>query len=303
VSTILIVVVCRQINPDQIAQKISGQSLQWLLVALLVTGVQTFALALRWDVVLKGLGAPIAWRTVLSATYIGTFFNCWLAGTVGGDAARAILLSFGEHRRASIIHSVVFDRAAALAGLAVVVIPLVVLNLGPMAHSAPLLISLAVVTVPFVGLSLVEPLARWVPGRSGAIVGRLVDLARAGRGLVNSGRSSGQLLTVSALGQIILALIPYCLARAQHLDVSLIDFLLVMPPVVLLVALPISAGGWGVRESAMIAGLAPCGVAHDAAFLISVEMALLAALVSLPAGAMWLYRYVLRPLPRTAHAG
>ena len=294
VSLILVTFVLRKVEGDQLAVRVSGQSIAWLAAAGGLTLAQFLTLAVRWDQILRGLRLPVGWCAVLSATYVGAFFNCWLLGTVGGDAARAMLLPGGTGGRATVIHSVLFDRIAALGGLGLVVLPLVVFNSGPMAYSASVLVSLGIVTIPFIGLALIEPMNQSLSRYCPSTLAFIARLARASRMLRHSGRCSAA-LAASALSQIVLSLIPYCLARAQHLDISPIEFLLAMPPVVLLVALPVSAGGWGVRESAMIAGLAPYGVAPGAALLISVEMGVLAAVLSLPAGATWLYRYVLFP--------
>jgi hypothetical protein len=111
-------------------------------------------------------------------------------------------------------------------------------------------------------------------------------------------------LAIAAVGQIAIPAVAYSLARAQYLDVSFLDFLVLIPPVVLLAALPISIGGWGVRENAMIIAMASIGMAAGSALLISVEVAILANLISLPGGAIWMLRYLgqrappLAPVPR-----
>jgi len=52
---------------------------------------------------------------------------------------------------------------------------------------------------------------------------------------------------------------------------------------------PLSIGGWGVREGAMIALLAPLGVTHETALLFSVALGLAIMLASLP-GILWIWR-------------
>jgi glycosyltransferase 2 family protein len=94
----------------------------------------------------------------------------------------------------------------------------------------------------------------------------------------------------------------WCLSRAQHLDVSFVDFLMLMPPVVLLSGLPISVGGWGVRENAMIAALGTVGVGASAAMVLSVQLGALVALLSLPGGALWLWRHMASAQPATSAA-
>src|SRR4029077_21281375 len=86
----------------------------------------------------------------------------------------------------------------------------------------------------------------------------------------------GAALAIAAASQIAIPAVAYSLARAQHLDVSFVDFLVLIPPVVLLAALPISIGGWGVRENAMIIALAPIGVAAGSALLIAGQPAAVA---------------------------
>jgi hypothetical protein len=53
-------------------------------------------------------------------------------------------------------------------------------------------------------------------------------------------------------------------------------------------ALPISIGGWGLREASFVSLLGVLGVDREAALLLSVEFGLLSMLVSLPGGLIWL---------------
>jgi len=61
-----------------------------------------------------------------------------------------------------------------------------------------------------------------------------------------------------------------------------------MPPVILATVLPISIGGWGMRETAMVFMLSLVGVAPERAFLLSVLMGVVTVVMSLPGGVLWL---------------
>jgi len=65
-----------------------------------------------------------------------------------------------------------------------------------------------------------------------------------------------------------------------------------MQPVVLITSLPISIGGWGVRETAMIAVFGLVGVPSSAALVLSVQLGLLTMVVSTPG---LLLRFMLKP--------
>jgi hypothetical protein len=71
-------------------------------------------------------------------------------------------------------------------------------------------------------------------------------------------------------------------------QITLLDCVVLMQPVALITALPISIGGWGVRETAIIAMLGLVGVPTSAALLLSIQLGLLSIAISLPGGILWL---------------
>ena len=295
VSAALVALVSRKVDLGSLGGRLAGQSALWLLAAAATIALQIALMTLRWERILDALGAAVPLRRVALVTYIGSFFNSWLLGTTGGDVVRAVLMPAPALGRVGIVHSVLFDRLATLTGLGLVLVPIVILDVGPFAHSLPLLVSLAVVPLPPIGMVVLAWSGGWFADRGGMLFARLRELIASWRTLCRSpGRLAGA-LALAAAGQVAISATAWCLASAQHLDVSFVDFVVLMPPVMLIVALPISAGGWGLREGAMIAALAPAGVTAGSALLVSVEMGLLTALVSLPGGAIWLLRYLGRP--------
>ena len=74
------------------------------------------------------------------------------------------------------------------------------------------------------------------------------------------------------------------------LNISLFGMLLVVPITNLLIALPISIAGWGVREGVMITGLGFLNVSVEAAFALSILYGLLMLVVSLPGFVDWIWR-------------
>ena len=72
------------------------------------------------------------------------------------------------------------------------------------------------------------------------------------------------------------------------MNLSFLDCLVLIPPVVLVSTIPISIAGWGVREAAMITLLALVGVAEADAFVLSVLFGLLTFGLGLPGGIVWI---------------
>ena len=297
VSLALVGWVWRRIDTAEFARQFTAQSPAWLVAAAFATLVQIGIGAARWRQILLGLGIQVPSGTVLSVTYIASFFNSWLLGTMGGDVARAVLAPSGERGRAAVVHSVLLDRIMTFAGLGLVILPLAAFGNGPLARSVPLLVSLIVAFLPLGVIPAIGPVAKLIGGRRIPFAGLAFGLAESWHRFRRARGHFAIALTISAISALALSVTAWCLSRAQHLDVGFVDFLMLMPPVVLLSGLPISVGGWGVRENAMIAALAAFGVGASAATVLSVQLGGLAALLSLPGGALWLWRHMASPRP------
>jgi glycosyltransferase 2 family protein len=294
VSAALIAFVCRRIDTAGLARQFSAQAPVWLVAAAFVTLAQIAIAALRWRQVLLGLGLVVPAGEVIALSYIASFFNSWLLGTMGGDVARAVLAPAGERGRATVVHSVLLDRVVTFAGLGFVILPFAARGAGPLAHSLPVTAALATAFLPIALMPAIAPAAALF-GRRLPAADLVFGLAAGWRRLCESWRHFLAGLGFAVASGVALCLTGWCLAQAQALGVSFPDMLMLMPPVMLLSGLPISVGGWGVRENAMIAALSMVGVGAGAATLLSVQLGALAALLSLPAGALWLWRYSLAP--------
>ena len=62
-----------------------------------------------------------------------------------------------------------------------------------------------------------------------------------------------------------------------------------MPPIMLITTIPLTIGGWGVRENAMIIGFGLIGISSDAALALSVLLGLVGLFTTLPGGLVWLF--------------
>jgi uncharacterized membrane protein YbhN (UPF0104 family) len=296
VSAGLIALVCRHVDGHALDDCLSGQSAMWVAATALLGLVQIALLTLRWQQILKALGAESGLLSALAVTYMGCFFGAFLFGPTGGDVARAVLAPPRKLGRAGIVHSVLFERLASVVGLGLAAAPLVAIGSGSLARSLPLAVALAVVPLPLLAIIGAGWLARATARRAGAPFVALRDFDRSRQLLCRRWPRFAAAVAIATLGQVLVAAEAWCLAQSQHLGVSFVDFAMLMPPVMLLVALPVSAGGWGVREGAMVAALALVGVGVAPSLLLSVELGLVTTLVSLPGGAIWLYRCVARAL-------
>ena len=301
ISIGLTALVCRHIDGAALGESFAGQSPMWIIATALLGLLQIALLTLRWQQVLRGLGGETRFGSALSVTFMGCFFGAFLFGPTGGDVARAVLAPARALGRRGMVHSVLFERLASVVGLGLAAAPLLLFDLGPVSR-LPLIAALAIVVLAFLATWVVASLARRFAGRAGGLFFVLRDLDQSRRRLVRTWPRFTVAVAIATVGQLLVAVEAWCLAQSQHLGVPFVDFAILMPAVMLLIALPISAGGWGVREGAIVAALALVGVGTAPALLLSVELGLIGTAVSLPGGAIWLHRCFSQPNPKNSVA-
>lgn len=274
--------------PDMASRAMSGDP-AWLAVAAVFVLLQIGIAAVRWQVVVAAIGGRLAFKEAWRLVYVGQFFNLILPSTVGGDAVRGWMIWKSGMSAMSATSSVLLDRLAAVLGLVLTIVATQWM-LPPIEESALLAWIVAGVAAGAAGgLAVLMSLDRLPHSlRSMKVFAALARLSCDVRAVFLSVRHAAGSVGLGILGQINLSLALYFIAYAFSINISIIDCLVLWPLVVLVTLLPVSISGWGVREGAMVAALGLVGVANDSAVLLSVTIGLVATVVALPGGALWL---------------
>src|SRR5262249_29123511 len=106
--------------------------------------------------------------------------------------------------------------------------------------------------------------------RSWRLTRGLLDMAWSIHRIVRRPVTFLRILVLATLSQAIICLSIYILSQSLHIDLGLIDCFILMPPVIFLSLMPVSIGGWGVREGAMVFMLGLIGIAAEQALPLSV---------------------------------
>jgi len=262
----------------------------WLLLAgLAQLAIQPFISGLRWKLILRALGRKLPFGTAVRFVWIGAFFSQALPGAVGGDVVRIWLYwkSGAGHRFA--INSVAIDRIIMVLSLLMLVTAvqpgLTARNPSPMAAWLPMLMfAMAVCGTTLLMLSdrLVTRFDRWPAIRAIAYIA--ADL----RATLLNPVTCIAITAISVIAYLNMAVTVWLIALALGLPVTLMDCCILIPVVLLASIIPISVGGWGIREGAMVVLLAGIGVAAADALALSVLFGIAGILVSLPGALIWL---------------
>jgi uncharacterized membrane protein YbhN (UPF0104 family) len=245
--------------------------------------------AARWRIVLEESGNRLPFTSLLRLVLIGHFFSQTLPSSVGGDAMRTWCAYRWGLSPADALTTVLLDRLVSLLGL----LALIACGLPWLPERVPDPAARAVLWLAVVagigGVLVLAAVARFPRFSSGPRVMRWVSaLATLARRVFLAPRRLLPLLMVSVAGTALFPGIVYVLGRAVGAELTWFDSLLLVPPVLLVSALPVSVAGWGVREGAMVVALGFAGVAPAAGFAISVLFGLTIAAASLPGAGLWL---------------
>ena len=252
-----------------------------VLGGLLLVQMQVILSALRWQLTARALGLPITTADAVREYYLASLMNQALPGGVTGDAAR-VLRSRHAKGTATAAHSVMIERLAGqvvLLGVTVAGLTISVWRVDAALLSAAwtlirnaIWVSLALIVV----LYAIHQVAR---GR----VKRFIDDLRpaVNQAWFASGRWKKQLiLSVSIVGSYV-AMFALA-ASAVSAQLPPIAWVTVVPLTLLAMALPISIGGWGVREAAAAVLWPLLGMKAEAGIATSVLYGLISLAGSLP---------------------
>jgi uncharacterized protein (TIRG00374 family) len=289
VSLLAVGIVVSTVDLSSAWQRAATQNSWLLLAAAGMTTVQIAIGGLRWHVILRRLGVPAAIQESLRLFYIAAFFNACLWGAISGDVVRAWLSSRDRGNITTVILSVVLDRIAALAGVAILVLATAPLFIARVGFGTIALLPLGLAVAGLAGIGLVAQLNRLPAASHRLRPARLLHaLGNATGAVFLDAASAIPALGLAVLAQIAMAISAYAVSTSLEINLTLLDCVVLMQPVALITALPISVGGWGVREATIIGLFGLVGVPASAALVLSVQIGLLTVLVSLPGGVLWL---------------
>ncbi|MFQ5953587.1 MAG: lysylphosphatidylglycerol synthase transmembrane domain-containing protein [Kiloniellales bacterium] len=299
VTAVLLYLVLRAVDPQQVWARVEALSALFMVPLLAVLIAQTLVTTARWRLVMAGLDVALGFAKAWLLLMIGLFFNQSLPSTIGGDVVRIWRVHCEGHGLGKSANVVLVDRVMAVVGLLILVVPAIpVLNAmartpGQSAVVWALTGAVAVTVVAVVVLFAVPGLPglfdRWRLSRP---IGALTMDAR--RLIASRGRAL-IIIAIAVAVHALSALAVYVLALGFHIEVAFLDCLLLVPAVILVMALPVSIAGWGLREGAMVTGFALAGVSPADALVLSVGFGLATAAVGLPGGVLWLVTGQSRP--------
>lgn len=288
-TAVLLALVIRAFDVRGVAAELGRISIADALVLLGTAFAVVPLQALRWQMVLAANGTPLPFPQVLSILLIGHFFNQTLPSSVGGDAVRMWCAYRAGLSASDAVTTVILDRAASLLGMLVLTACGLPWLLGLIPDSRARLAVVILVASGIGGFATAAALVSFFPRLpKWRIVRPLLVLVALLRRVTASPRYFSAILALSVTVGVVFSAMVFQASRSLGAGLSLAECVLLVPPVLLVSAIPVSVAGWGLREGAMVVALGFVGVAPAPAFAISVLFGLAIVAASLPGAGLWL---------------
>jgi uncharacterized protein (TIRG00374 family) len=231
----------------------------WLMVLAGYLGAHSIGIA-KWRLMVNVAGAGLNVRQAVRCYFAGLFGSLFLPSLIGGDLVRAgLALGLGQSKAGVLLGSfldriVDFAALTLLAGLGSLLAPEA---LDARGRKIFLLFGAGafIVAIVITGAIRLMPVERF----SFRNRRRLVRVRHAGRSMASQPGAMLRALSLAIVAQLGFIELSVLLAKACGLDLPFRVWLFAWPLAKISAALPITQGGIGVREAALLALLAPFG--------------------------------------------
>jgi uncharacterized protein (TIRG00374 family) len=289
VSVLLLALLMRGIDLDEVWRVCREVDIVFLVAAVFSLALSPLMSAPRWHAILHKMGQRVPFGPLTRSLYVGAFFSQLLPSTMGGDIWRIWACTRLGVPPATATYSIMIERLAGLSiavGCFVVSFPWLIVRVTD--HSirwvlvVVLAASIGLVCTPMVLAAFASRLSE---------VRILAPLAEIGSAVAVATRSNPMLLLLLATGIAgwgIAVVAFYLLALGIGAPLSVLDCVMTLIPGLLIAMLPISFGGWGLREGALVTILKFYDVPSAQALALSVLFGFALLVSCLPGLFLWL---------------
>lgn len=260
-----------------------------LILAISLMLAQCALASERLRTILSTVGSQLKRASAFNAVIIGAFFSQIIISFVGGDAMRIWYISRQQIPVGNAAKAVLYDRIFGFLGLIVIILIGLPFLFRFISHIRVHLAIMSLITAALIACTAILTMHRLpVRVRSMKLFSFAAQISMIGHSIIRSGTTFASLIAFSAGIQFLNVIVFYVISQGLRIHIDLMTLLVLVPPVLFLSMLPISIGGWGVRESAMIAALSTVDVPLSESLALSICYGLTAVLVSLAGGLLWL---------------
>jgi uncharacterized membrane protein YbhN (UPF0104 family) len=294
ITAALFAFLSQKVDFAHVVAAIRNISTPTLIVVLCLFCTQMLLASYRLRYTLGFLGSKTTLLVSARSVLAGSFFGQTPLSNFGGDMVRVWTIFRDGVKLRTAASAVTIDRLFGFLGLVAVILcglPLLWLH----ATKPELRFGIiAVLGIVGLGVGIVVALQKMPIGLRSRF--RFLDwigqVSSEFHMIAVAKKSSATMVLMAMLAHFTTLVIFYFIARDVQMSVSFAEVLYLAPFPLLASYLPISVGGWGVREGAMVAAFSLVNVPPASTLSASIIFGIFSLLVALPGGLVWFHAFM-----------
>lgn len=292
ISFVLLLAISTQLDFDDLWSEVSRINLNLAGLSLILVICQINFLNMRWYSLLKQSNNSITYEKSSFINIAGYFANTFFLSSVSGVITKAGLTSrAGVSMRQAVFLSVL-DKCMTF--LSLIILGIIAFPFLKTLFSETFVIAMNLA----ISGSMLAVVLCVLFIKSGCFKGNIVfpsAISHAGVSLKNymaNSRVMSLVFFYSVIAQVcfFLGILALAMSFGAYQSVSPIQFLSLLPVIALASSLPISIGGWGVREGTFVYGLGLIGFPIESAFVLSVQVGIITSIAPFLVGLPYFFK-------------
>ncbi|MFP4436172.1 MAG: YbhN family protein [Chloroflexaceae bacterium] len=276
VSIALIGWLVYMIDAEQLVTRLAGANFIYLGIMFVVANIGRVLMATKWNLLLRAKHIRVSWIDAISVYYRASFWGMIFLPTVGTDAMRILEVSQKTRRSEDIISSVVIERVLGIVAVALVgmvSLTLFIEQIGSDGWNILIRVALLLAGVATIFMFSMNKrwwgrLHTWLESSRWRMLDGLSKILQSYQDYAQHRTTLFVFLLLSIVEQFSAVITAFLISRTLQLDIPFLAFLMFVPIIMMIVRLPISFDGIGVREGLYVSLFGLIGVAQTEAFLV-----------------------------------
>ena len=276
-ASILAYLILTKARIPDILGELRGMDLLWIAASFSLHALGIWISAVRWRILIRAQGDQVPLGFLVKSYLVGTFFNNFLPGRFGGDLVR---IWDGSRYSRSVLKSsavVLVERLTGVVALLVFALTASLIRLD-MARAFPVIwlaMGLALLglllILGFMFTPLWPALGSRLPdtGPVGTVKRKVEQFRETLRAYRSHKAALGKAMLWASLLQVNVIVHYWLAGKGFHLEVPLLDYFIFIPVILLVLTIPITISGFGVREGLYVQILGYYGILAATAFSFS----------------------------------
>jgi len=269
----------------------------WLLLSFSLHSLGLLISAIRWQILIQAQGDSVPMIFLAKSYLVGTFFNNFLPTRFGGDVVR---IWDGSRYSQSILKSSAIVLVERLTGIIVLLGFAFISSLFRLDMTGKVPVIWVSLIISFLGLTSIAAffmpyttrIINIIPDKG--ILAKVKQKILEFRGIVFKYKKKKQQLLKAFfwafLLQVNVILHYFLIGKALHLNISLLDYFIFIPIVLLILIIPITINGLGLREGSYIEIFKFYGIPANVAFSFSLIDVVFGIILGIVGGIIYVTR-------------